>query len=317
MQLAQRLAQIFKLGRIHREQAAEHHLLRRLEAGQGRGRAAAFIGDGVADLGVGHLLDLGGDEADFARPQFFHGDALGREDADLFHLIDGIGGHHADFLALLQFAINDAHQNDDTQISIVKGIDQQRLQRRIQRALGRRQAGDDGFQHQINIQSGLGADRHRIAGVNSDHILDLLLDPIRFGGGQVDLVEDGHDIQPGINRLIDIGEGLRLDALAGIHHQQRAFAGGQAARHFIAKVHMARRVHQVEDIILAVLGLVIQPHGLGLDGDAAFPLDIHRIENLVLHVARRDGTGELDQPVGQGGFAMVNMGDDGKIADLG
>ena len=27
--------------------------------------------------------------------------------------------------------------------------------------------------------------------------------------------------------------------------------------------------------------------------------------------------GDLDQPVGQGGFAMVDMGDDGKIADLG
>jgi hypothetical protein len=33
----------------------------------------------------------------------------------------------------------------------------------------------------------------------------------------------------GIDRLIDIGEGLRLDALARIDHQQRAFAGGEAA----------------------------------------------------------------------------------------
>ena len=32
---------------------------------------------------------------------------------------------------------------------------------------------------------------------------------------------------------------------------------------------MARGVHQVEDIILAVLGPVVEPHGLGLDGDPA------------------------------------------------
>ena len=122
-----------------------------------------------------------------------------------------------------------------------------------------------------------------------DHILDLLLDPLGLGGGQVDLVEDRHDLQPGIDRLIDIGQGLGLDALAGIHHQQRAFAGGQAARHFIAEVHMAGRVHQIEDIVLAVGGLVIQPHGLGLDGDAALALDIHGIEHLVLHLAAGDG----------------------------
>ena len=37
MQLAQRVAQILELRRVDREQAAEHHLLRRLEAGQGVG----------------------------------------------------------------------------------------------------------------------------------------------------------------------------------------------------------------------------------------------------------------------------------------
>ena len=119
MQLAQRLAQILEQGGVHREQAAEHHLLRRLEAGQGRGRALAFIGDGVAHLGVGHLLDLGGDEADFAGPQLFHRHLLGREHADLFDLIDGVGRHHADLLALLQFAIDDAHQHHHAQIGVV------------------------------------------------------------------------------------------------------------------------------------------------------------------------------------------------------
>jgi hypothetical protein len=38
---------------------------------------------------------------------------------------------------------------------------------------------------------------------------------------------------------------------------------------------------------------------------------------LVLHVPEADGAGELDQPVGQGGLAMVDMGDDGEIADFG
>ena len=58
MQLAERLAQIFELRGVDRKQATEHDLLRRLESRQRLGRAAVFVGDRVADLRVGHLLDL-------------------------------------------------------------------------------------------------------------------------------------------------------------------------------------------------------------------------------------------------------------------
>jgi hypothetical protein len=107
---------------------------------------------------------------------------------------------------------------------------------------------------------------------------------------------------------------------AGIDDQQRAFARGQTAADFIAEVDMARRVHQIQDIGPAVLGFVIQPDGLRLDGDAALPLDLHRIKVWLLVISRRSETwsiwaGEiLNQPVGQKGrFAMVDMGDDGEI----
>ena len=81
---------------------------------------------------------------------------------------------------------------------------------------------------------------------------------------------------------------------------------------------MAGRVDQVEDVILAVMGAVVQAHGLRLDGNAALLLDIHIIENLLLagHFARVHAAGELDQPVGEGGFPVVDMGDDGEIADI-
>ena len=98
---------------------------------------------------------------------------------------------------------------------------------------------------------------------------------VGLGGGQVDLVEDRDDLVAGVERLIDIGERLRLDALAGVDDQERAFAGGQRARHLIGEVDVAGRVHQVEDVGLAVLGLVFEADGLGLDGDAALALDVH------------------------------------------
>ena len=48
-----------------------------------------------------------------------------------------------------------------------------------------------------------------------------------FRRGQVDLVQHRHDLVTGIERMIDVGQRLRLDALAGVDHQQRTFAGGQ------------------------------------------------------------------------------------------
>ncbi len=48
------------------------------------------------------------------------------------------------------------------------------------------------------------------------------------GGGEVDLVDDRHDLVVVLDRLVDIGQGLRFDALRGIDDQQRAFARGEA-----------------------------------------------------------------------------------------
>src|SRR5689334_23861622 len=79
---------------------------------------------------------------------------------------------------------------------------------------------------------------------------------------------------------------------------------------------MAGSIHQVENGGLAVLGLVGQADRLGLDGDAALALDIHRIEYLLLHLAVGQAAGHLDQAIGERGLAMVDMGDDGEVPDV-
>ena len=120
----------------------------------------------------------------------------------------------------------------------------------------------------------------------------------------------------GVERVIDVGERLRLDALAGVHHQQRALDGGEAAVDLVGEVDVAGRVDQVEDVILAVMRPVLQADGLRLDGDAALALDIHGIEHLLDHLALGQAPGELDQPVGQRRLAVVDMGDDREVADV-
>jgi hypothetical protein len=79
---------------------------------------------------------------------------------------------------------------------------------------------------------------------------------------------------------------------------------------------VAGRVDQVQLIDLAIVGLVVEAHGLRLDGDAALALDVHRVENLLLHLALGQAPADLDQPVGQRRLAVVDVRHDGKIANV-
>ena len=55
---------------------------------------------------------------------------------------------------------------------------------------------------------------------------------------------------------MNIGDRLRLDALGGVHDEQRALAGGEAARNFVGEIDVPGRVEQVQPVFLAGLGLV-------------------------------------------------------------
>ena len=54
---------------------------------------------------------------------------------------------------------------------------------------------------------------------------------------------------------------------------------------------------------------------MGFDGDSPFPFQVHAVEELFLEVPFGDGSGQLEQPVGQGRFPVVDVSDDTEIAD--
>ena len=79
---------------------------------------------------------------------------------------------------------------------------------------------------------------------------------------------------------------------------------------------MAGRVDQVEDVVLAVVRMVGQADGVRLDGDAALALEVHRVEDLRFHLARLQRAGHLEEPVRERRLAVVDVGDDGEVADV-
>ena len=80
---------------------------------------------------------------------------------------------------------------------------------------------------------------------------------------------------------------------------------------------MARGVDEIEFVFFAVVTGVGQADGVALDGDAPLPFQVHGVQDLVAELAVLHHAGPLDEPVRQRGLAVVDMGDDAEIADVG
>ena len=273
-------------------------------------------GDGVAHADVRDVLDGGGDVAHLPGVQALPGAvAQGQVGPHLGHVELPAHGHHADAVPHLHAARLHAHRGDGPAIVVVVGIEDQGLKRRVGIVLRGGHVGHDVLQHVVDANALLGGDQRAALAVQADLVLDLLLHHLRLGRGQVDLVDDRADLQVVLQRHVDVGQRLGLDALAGVHHQHRALAGRQRAGNLIGEVHVAGGVDQVQHVLLAVLRGIGHAHGLGLDGDAPLPLQLHAVQHLVGHVPLLHHARALQDAVRQGGFAVVDVGNDAKIAD--
>ena len=315
-QLLQRVAQVVVIRAVGGVDAAEHHRRDLAIAGQGLVGRARRVGDGVAHAGVGHVLDGGGDVAHVAGIERVAGRIAGAERANLHHVKLAPRLHQAHAHAGRHGALHHAHKADRAAVVVIEGVEDQRLQGRAFVARGRGNVLDDGLQHVPAVFARLGGDERRLGSVQPDHVLDFLFHFFGPCGGQVNLVDDGNGLQIVLQRHVDVGQRLRLDALRGVHHQQCALAGRQRAADLIAEVHVAGGVDEVEGVGLAVQRRVLHAHGLGLDGDAALALQLHGVENLLDHLALFKNTRHLQQAVGQRALAVVDVGDDAEVADM-
>jgi hypothetical protein len=55
---------------------------------------------------------------------------------------------------------------------------------------------------------------------------------------------------------------------------------------------------------------------VGLDCDPALAFEVHGVQDLGFHFTLGKATAHLDESIGQRRLAMVNVGDDGEIADM-
>ena len=219
---------------------------------------------------------------------------------------------------LAEGAVDHPHVGDHAAVLVELGVEDQRPRRRLGLALGRRDRGRRSppaprpRPPRSWPRSGARRRGRRRAGRRFPRATRSGSAP-----GQVDLVDHRDQLEPVLDRQVGVGDGLRLDPLGGVDDQQRALAGGEAARDLVGEVDVAGGVDQVQVVGLPVGGRVLDPHRLGLDRDPALALEVHRVEHLRLHFLRVDGAGDLEDAVGQGRLAVVDVGDDREVADAG
>src|SRR5690606_38227561 len=132
----------------------------------------------------------------------------------------------------------------------------------------------------------------------------------------VHFVEYRNNFQTLFNGGVTVGNRLSLNTLSRVHHQQRAFTGRQRAGYLVGKVHVAGSINKVQLVSLTITGFVAQGDTVGFDSDAALALQIHGVKHLGFHLPITESTAQLNKAVSDSGFTMVNVGDDGKIANM-
>ena len=265
---------------------------------------------------MSQLLDIGAEKAHLSGREFLHVHRVRRKRAQTHHFVFPARSHEPDAVAQAQNAVHDAEQNHHSLIGIVPGVKDKRLERGLKIALRGGEAVDHCVQHLVDIQPRLGRDCHGIGAVQPDTFLYFGSDAVGVGAGQIDLVQYRHDLMVMIQREIDVGQGLRFHALCGVHHQQRAVAGREGAGNLIVEVHMAGGINEIQNILRAVPVPVRDADGLRLDGNAALAFQIHLVQILIAFFAVAHEAGIFEDAVGQGGFAVVNVGDDAEVAEM-
>ena len=131
-------------------------------------------------------------------------------------------------------------------------------------------------------------------------------------GGLVDLVDDDDDGEGEREGLLEDEVGLGHGALLGVDEEEGTVGHLEDSLDLSAEVGVSGGVNDVDGVVLVAEGAV-----LGGDGDAALALEVVGVHEALLDLlVVAEAAGELEESVDDGGLAVVDVRDDGDVADF-
>ena len=217
----------FKIGGVDGVDAGKDDGRDQFEAGKRSGGGKFVERDGVADLHVGGVFDVGDEIAHFAGTENFGRFFIRGEYAHFVHLESFLCCHEANERFFADFAAYDPDIDQDAAVGVVMGIEDEGAEEIVGGLFGSGDVGQDPFENSFDADARFGGDQEGIGGVDADDVFDLLFHLFWIGGGKIDFVDDGEDFEVAGDGEMDVGESLRLDALDCIDDEERPFAGGE------------------------------------------------------------------------------------------
>ena len=308
----------------------------------GQGRRVDLDGlelDGVLGVGV-DIADIGAvnahDGSDVAGADFL---ALGTAQVvEGKELLDGSGGagavvlHNKNLVALMDGA--GIHATDADTANEVGVVDGHALhgQRGVLVNLGGGHVVDDHIEQRVHVHIAVVGVKtgKAIHGAGIDHVLHgelklvvggaqvghkvqaVVVGLLGVGAGTIDLVDDDHDLEAGVDSVTQHEAGLGHGALKGVDQQQGAVGHTQHALDLAAEVGVARGV---DDVDLDVL--VLDRDVLGENRDAALALLVVGIQDAVLDLlVGTEGVRGTQELVDHRRLAVVDVSDDGDVPQI-
>ncbi len=195
------------------------------------------------------------------------------------------------------FTIDHTNKNNNAFIHIIFHIENKRFERLTRITIRRRNKTYHLLKQKVDIKALFRRNFLNIFFLELKNFLELTDSFVQVDVSDIDLVNDRHDLKIIIDRQIIIGHSLRLNTLRCINDQQRPFTGFQRLLNLIGKIYMSGSIDQIEQIFLAILGLIGQTHRRSLDSNTPLTFKVHIIQHLILEAAFIDRSTGQHKPV--------------------
>ncbi len=140
----------------------------------------------------------------------------------------------------------------------------------------------------------------------------LIHDPIRSGARAINLVDHHNWLQAALKGLTGHKAGLRHRAVHRIHQQANAVHHGKNALYLTAKVGVSGGIDDIDAIVLPLDGGI-----LGENGNTPLFFLVVRVHYALRgQVFAVKGAGLPQELVDQCGFTVIDVGDDGNVAQF-